>query len=106
MQTLRMKFVCQLVRAQLNCSCLHFPPSSDGIARIPKRAPRAFSLHEGSVFSTRTADELLFYAAEVLREREDAFGVAAAAYYVDGGVCGSSRDSGGVLMVDVCWLIN
>ena len=48
------------------------------------RPPKAFPLHEGSTFSKRSADELLFFATGVLLEREGAFRDALAAGDVDG----------------------
>ena len=48
------------------------------------RPPKAFPLHEGSTFSKRSADELLFFATGVLLEREGAFREALAAWDVDG----------------------
>ena len=48
------------------------------------RPPKAFPLHQGSTFSKRSADELLFFATGVLLEREGAFREALAAWDVDG----------------------
>ena len=48
------------------------------------RPPKAFPLHQGSTFSKRSADELLFFATGVLLEREGAFRAALAAWDVDG----------------------